>query len=254
MAIASGIGARAFLDTYNITGQTARMDEMSASVAQFDKTTINLSAMRRLDGRRDGALGTTCHFDDDTDQSFDALTVFPAAQADRLLTYAHRATLGAAAFCCIGRQTNLDFNRPTDGDLLLAARVAGNGYGTEMGHLLTAGVATSTGTEALAGFDDQGGGGAATDFGLQAYLHVFDFTGTSVDIVIQDSDDDAATDPYTDVTGAAFTTVTGPTFERIQTARTENVKEWLRVDLDGTYTDLDFAVVVVPNRLSLVAF
>lgn len=250
MAISSAIGGRAFLDEFNLSDTTSHVAAMQFDVGQLNKTTIQDSAMARLDGLRDGRLATVSHFDDATGKSHDAWADFPASRADRILTWAHRGTLGAAAISCYGQQEQLTYRLEQNGDLLLDAAVVGNGYGVEAGHLLTAGLQASTGTEALTGVDD--GAGAATDWGAQFYLHVTAFTGTSVDIMIQDSDDDASTDPYVDI--AAFTQVTGPTFERIQTSRTENIKEWLRVDLDGTYTALSLVVVAVPNRLAAVNF
>jgi hypothetical protein len=250
MTIQSGVSARGWLDEFSLGDNIAQLSRMELSVAQLIKTTIEDEAVRRVDAKRGGAIGLTSAFDDAAGKSHDALTDFPASSADRLLTYAHRATLGAPALSCLGIQETLNYVLSKDGDLTLQASTVGNGYGLELGHLLTAGEASSTGAEALTGFDD--GAGAATDFGLQAYLHVFSFTGTSVTVTIEDSDDDAAVDPYAAVTGAAFTTVTGPTFERIQTSRTENVKEWLRVDLAGTYSAVGLAVVVVRNHANTV--
>jgi hypothetical protein len=250
MSVSSAIGGRAFLDEYDLSDTTSHLPNMQFDVAQLNKTTIMHGAMARLDALRDGRLATVNHFDDATGKSHDALADFPASRADRLLTWCHRPLLGAAAISCWGQQETLTYDIQQNGDLLLNAAVAGSGFGVELGRLLTTGQQASTGTEALDGNDD--GAGAATDWGAQFYLHVSAFTGTSVDIMIQDSDDDAATDPYVDI--AAFTQVTGPTFERIQTSRTENIKEWLRVDLDGTYTALSLAVVAVPNRLGPVLF
>jgi hypothetical protein len=252
MTITSGIGGRAFLDEFNLSGTIAQMSAMEQTEAQLDKTTIQDEAVRRLGARKDGRLATVSHFDDAAGMSHDALSEYPASTENRLLSYCHRATRGAPAWSCWGKQTELIYNRQADGDLLLNASVAGNGYGVELGHLLTAGLESSSGTEALTGVDD--GAGAASDYGLQAYLHVVSFTGTDVTVTLQDSDDDAATDPYGDITGAAFTTVTGVGFERIQTGRTENVKQWIRVDLDGTYSAVELVVVVVPNRLAATVF
>lgn len=253
MAVSSAIGGRAFLDRYDLSDTTASLGQMQFDVGQLDKTTIaSGGGIARLNALRDGRLAVVNHFDTATDKSRDALSEFPASQADRLLSWCHRPLLGAATISCWGQQESLAYRLEQNGDLLLDSAVVGNGYGTEGGRLLTTGLQASTGAEALTGFDD--GAGAATDFGAQFYLHVSAFTGTSVTVVIQDSDDDDDVDPYADITGAVFTTVTGPTFERIQTSRTENIKEWLRVDLDGTYTALTLAVIAVPNRLAAVQF
>ena len=90
---------------------------------------------------------------------------------------------------------------------------------------------------------------SGSGFGLQAYLHVFAFTGTSATIKLQHSADDAAADAYSDITGGAFTQVTAaPTSERIQTARDLAVDRYLRVVTTGTFTELVFAVSVAVNK------
>lgn len=252
MAVSTAIGGRAFLDEYDLSDTTSHLPNMQFDIGQLNKTTIMHGGMARIDALRDGRLATVNHFDTDTGKSHDALADFPASRADRLLTWCHRPVLGGAALSCWGQQESLAYRVEQNGDLLLDAAVLGNRYGVELGRLLTTGLQSSTGAEALDGFDT--GSGTDTDLGAQFYLHVSAFTGTSVTVVIQDSDDDGDVDPYADIGGAVFTTVTGPTFERIQTGRTENIKEWLRVDLDGTYTALTLAVVAVPNRLAAVNF
>lgn len=252
MTVSSGVGGRGFLDEYNLSDNVTSIARLEASSDQLVKTVLSDEAQRRLPGRNQGFLQLMSNFDDATGKSHDALTDFPASSANRILTYLHRATRGAVGISIYGLQQQLAYVVSENGDLNLNASLVGNGFGLEMGHTLTAGLETSTGAESLAGVDD--GAGAATDFGLQAYLHVTAFTGTSVDISIEDSDDNGSGDAYAAVPGAAFTTVTGPTFERIQTSRTTNVKEWLRVDLSGTYTNLALVVVVIPNRLAAVNF
>jgi hypothetical protein len=125
-----------------------------------------------------------------------------------------------------------------------------NGTGLEWGRLLTAGKDTVTGTANGTGVD----GAAASAFGLQAYLHVFAFTGTDATIKLQESSDDAVGDPYADVVGSTFTVVTaGPTSERVITAGNLTVERYLRYRVTGTFSNLVFAVVAVRN-LTAVAF
>lgn len=251
MSVSSVLGGRAFLDGFTLGDNIAQLTEMSWSAAQLDKGTIEHRAAARLDGLKDGRMAVVAHYDTATGKSRDVLSDFPVSTANRLLTWAHRPTLGAATISCLGRQTNLDTRLNQDGDLLLDAAIAGNGFGVEGGHLLTAGLHPSEGAESLTGINDVD---AATDWGLQAYLHVVNFTGTSVTVTIQDSDDNGSGDAYAAVPGAAFAAATAPGFQRIQTSRTENVKEWLRVVLTGTYTVADLVVAVVPNRLGAVNF
>jgi hypothetical protein len=96
-------------------------------------------------------------------------------------------------------------------------------------------------------------GAASTTFGLQAYLHVFAFTGTDVTIKLQESSDNAATDAYADVTGGGFTAVTSAPFsQRIATSSVQTVKRYLRPVFisTGGFTALDFAIQVVKNSVA----
>lgn len=92
-----------------------------------------------------------------------------------------------------------------------------------------------------------------TSYGLQAYLQVFGFTGTSVTVKLQESADNGVNDAWADVTGGAFTAATGVGAERIATSATQNVERYLRVVTTGTFTNAQFAVNIVRN-LSAVTF
>ena len=78
-----------------------------------------------------------------------------------------------------------------------------NLFTLDWGRSLTAGKRTDT--EASDG-DSVDFGTGSTDFGLQAYLHVFAFTGTSVTVKLQESSDDAAARSSTPILNAASET------------------------------------------------
>lgn len=247
MSKTHGLGAGLLVGGYDLSGDIGAVQRIACPRSVLDVTDITQSAPERRLALKDGGIDYTAYFNPSTDRAHPVLSALP--RTDTLTSYLHRRTLGAVAAAMVGKQINYDPNRTQDGALTIAVNAVSNAYGLEWGHLLTDGVEASGGAEDLTGFDD--GAGAATNFGLQAYLHVTAFTGTSVDISLEDSDDDG-TDPYAAVTGAAFTTVTAaPYFQRIATSRTENVKEWLRVTTAGTYSALSLAVVVVRNRATV---
>lgn len=76
---------------------------------------------------------------------------------------------------------------------------------------------------------------ASTSFGLAAYLHVFSIGSGSATVTIQDSANRIA---WANVTGGAFTAVTGVTTQRIQTATNGTVRRYVRVNVTGIFTNL----------------
>jgi hypothetical protein len=248
MTKSSGLAAGLLVGAFDVSGDTGAISAIEYGTGQLDVTGLDKSAPERLHGVRFGRIGWTSFFNDATGQAHEALSVLP--DTDTAVTYMHRRVLGAPTFSMLAKKLQYNGDRAADGMFTFDVDAVANGFGLDMGHLLTAGVATSTGAESLTGFDD--GAGAATAFGLQAFLHVTAFTGTSATITIEDAA--LLAGPYAAVPGAAFTAVTGATAERIETSRTETVDEFLRVTITGTYTNLVFAVGVEPNRYITVGF
>jgi hypothetical protein len=87
------------------------------------------------------------------------------------------------------------------------------------------------------------------EIGAQFYLHLTAFTGTSVVVKIEDSADNAT---FADLAGAAFTSATGATFERIATGASATVRRYLRVITTGTFTSASFVVNAVRNETATV--
>lgn len=246
MAIASGIGARMFVGSTDLSGNVGQLTRMTQDQAQFDVTTISDEAFRRVGLVRHGMIDWRGFFDDNSDSGtspHDTLRALPTT--DIVATYLHRATRGAPAWSCVAKQVTHTLDRAQAGELYVDVNTVANGWGLELGDALTAGAENATGAANLAGVDN----GAATSEGLSAYLHVLAFTGTSVDIDIQQSSDDGSGDAYADL--VSFTTVTGVGSERIATAFGVTVEQWLRVQLSGTFSNLDFVVTVHRNTTDL---
>ncbi len=146
----------------------------------------------------------------------------------------------------MSKQANYDGNRATDGSFTFDVSTMGNGYGLEWGKQLTAGARTDTSGGNGTGVDFAGGGSLA--FGAQFYLEVTAFTGTDCTIKIQESSDNGVGDAFADVTGGAFTQVTGITAERIATSNTQTVERYLRVVTSGTFSSITFYVMANRNE------
>jgi hypothetical protein len=166
------------------------------------------------------------------------------------MTYCRGTLLGAPAASQVCKQTNYDPTRGNDGSLNLAVSSPSNSYGVDWGEQLTAGQvnhATPTNGTAV-DFNGKGGAGVSTAFGIQAFLHVFALTGTTVTFTIEDSADGST--GWASI--GAFTAVTtAPQAQRIQTARDQAVRRFLRVVSSGTFSSVDFAVAVDRNPVAV---
>lgn len=142
MAKQSGLGDNFYLGGYDLSGDTASLDEIGGGPALIEVTSIDKSAFERIGGPRDGRMEWTSHFNDAASQQHTALKSLP--YTDRHAMYCRGTTLGNSAACLVGKQLNYDFNRADDGKLTEKIRLEGNGYGLEWGNLLTAGKRTDT--------------------------------------------------------------------------------------------------------------
>lgn len=250
MAKQSGLGDQLYVDGYNLSGDIGAIDSISCPVNLLPGTGIDKSAMERLLGQRDGSMEFTSYFNPSVGASHDRFSNLPTT--DVVATYLRGTTRGNAAAGMVAKQVNYDPSRGEDGSLTSKIQLLANGYGLNWGEQLTAGVATIASAGAQASIDGNNYGTTGTTaFGLQAFLQVFAFTGTSATIVIQSSTDDGAGDPFSAVTGATFTTVTGITAERIATGAT-NVERYLRVNVTGTFSLLWFTVIACRNAAAVV--
>lgn len=248
MAKQSGLGAGFWIGGYDLSGDIGSLGRINSARGVNEVTGIDKSAFERIHSHRDGGMEFQSWFNDAAGQSVPVLKTLPST--DRIATYCHRTVIGSPAACCVGKQISYDGSRNQDGSLSFSTIVESNGYGLEWGQLLTNGKRTDTGATNGAAVDMEG---TATSFGLQAYLHVFSFTGTDVTVKLQ-MDDNSNFTSATDVTGGGFTQITsGPQAQRIQTARNLAVERYLRVSTvtTGGFSSLVFGVVVVRNAVEV---
>lgn len=248
MAKQSGLGDRLFVAGYDLSGDIGSLGRIGGGLAGTqDVTGIDKSAMERIGLARDGSLEYTAFFNKAVDRAH--LRLSPLPTADQLLTYCRGAALGSPAANLVGKQINYDPSRSADGSLTIEVQTLANGFGIDWGRLLTAGIRTDTAATNGASVDL---GVGSTLFGLQAYLHVMAFTGTSVTVKLQESSDNGVGDPWADVVGGAFTAATGITSQRIETARGLTVERFLRAVTTGTFSNAQFAVSVSRNDTAVV--
>lgn len=241
-----GMGDRLFVAGYNISGDIGSLQRIGGGPAVLGFTDITQSAEARKGGTLQGAIEFNSYFDPATGMSHKRLSPLPTT--DVIATYGRGAALGSPAACVVAKQANYDGNRGQDGSFMLASSfLSSAAYPLEWGRQLTAGIRTDTAAT----------NGSSVDFsaagvdGLQAYLHVFAFTGTSVTVKLQESSNDGGGDAFADVVGGGFTAATGITSQRIATAAGLAVERYLRVVTTGTFSDAQFAVTVIRNEIAI---
>lgn len=241
LAKTSGLGDNFYVGGYDLSGDTASLDEIGGGPALIDVTGINKSAYERIGGLRDGRIEWTSHFNPDgLGAEHDALSTLPTT--DVHLMYFRGTTLGNPAACMVGKQLNYDPTRADDGKITIKVRGESNAYGLEWGRSLTAGTRTDTAATNGTAIDTT----ASASFGAQAYLQVFSLTGTNVVVTIEDSADNVL---FTAVTGLAFTSVTAaPATQRLATSNTATIRRYVRAVTTGTFTSATFAVAIVKNE------
>lgn len=249
MAKQSGLGDNLYVSQFDLSGDVGALGRIGGGFAALDVTAINKSAHERIAGIRDGGIDFTAYFNDAAAAAHVALSSLPTA--DRIVSYFRGTALGSPAASCVAKQINYDPTRGNDGALELAISTQANAFGLEWGTQHTAGKRTDgSATSPASGVD----GGAETEYGLQAYLHVFSVASGTPSFKLQESSDAAGSgDAFADVTDGAFT-ITAAGSERIATANTQTIERYLRVVTTGTFTDAVFAVVVVRNLVAGVVF
>lgn len=247
MAKTSGLGDNFYIAGYDVSGDTNSLSRVGGGPAMIPQTSIVQSAQARAGGLRTGDLQWVSFFNDDTlaDSAHTALK--GVSVDDQVCSYLRGTAIGNAMASCVAKQIGYDPTRGADGSLTIGVAATSNGYGIEWGQQLTAGIRTDTTGTNGASLD----GGAATAFGLQAYLHVFEVTGTSVTITLEDSANNSS---WTAISGAAFTAATGKGAQRISISNAATVRRYVRAVSSGTFTNAQFAVNLVRNEIAGVVF
>lgn len=239
MTKTSGLGDGLLIDGVDLSGDTGGLGAIGSSRPTTNVTGIDKSAQERVHLTKNGRIEWQSWFNPAAAAAHAELSTLPLT--DRIATYLRGRALGNPAASMVGKQINYDPSRNADGSLNIAVQAQSNGYGLEWGRQLTDGLEAFTG----AANGDPVDFTAQTLFGLQAYLQVLAFSGTSVTVTIEDSADGST--GWAAVTGAAFPAANGVSAARIQTARDQTVRQHLRVALTGTFASATLSVAVTKN-------
>jgi hypothetical protein len=245
MAKRSGMGMGLYIGGVAVSNDIGSIPQINSPRGVIDVTGIDKLAFERLLTHKDGNVNVAAHWNPALEHTL--FRTLP--RTDTMCTLHLGDTIGAPAASLVAKQLNYDGTRNQDGSFPFAVNLQANGYGLEWGEMHTAGIDTDTTGTNGSSLDS---GAATTNFGLQAYLHVFAFTGTSVTVKIQGSSDNGAGDAFADITGATFAAANGVGWQRIETGRTQAVERYTRVVTTGTFTNAQFAVMIVRNQVATV--
>lgn len=240
MAKTSGLGDLFFIAGVNVSGDINSLANISGGNTPIDMTSINKSAFERQGGQRTGAMDFTCYHNTTAGQIHSVLSALPTA--DVIATYYRGATLATPAASINAKQLDYNPKRATNGALTLDVHTLSNSFGLEWGLAGTAGVRTDSAATNGSAFDSLAPFGI---LGVRLYTHLLAFTGTSVTIKLQESNDIVGVDPFADVAGATTGALTVAGASRVTTA--SGTKAFLRVVTTGTFSNAQFVVNVVPT-------
>ena len=245
MAKESGLGAAYCVGGWELSGDTNSLERISKSMALIPQTGIDKKAHERAPGLLDAGIDWTSFFN--PTNAHIPLSELP--RADVVASYFHRGDdLGTPSGSIVAKQVSYDGGRATDGQFTLKVATQANAYWLDWGLSLTAGLRTDSAAANGTGVDFQNWGGGSA-FGLQAYVHLMAFTGTSVTLKLQQSSDNGVGDAWADVVGGSFGALTAaPQGLRIATARDQAVERYLRVVTTGVFTNAVFRVSAAVNR------
>lgn len=239
MSKSTGIGERLFLNQYDLSGDIGALGTIQSARAQQDVTDITKVAMARLGLLYDGHLAYSGFFDAAAAQEHPVLSALPQAG---LTTWCAGTAAGSPTASMVANQADYSPTRGPDGSLVFSTTAdESGGAGFEWGVLLTTGAQSFASAGAGTYVDEYvpvfGTLPLPSTHGLSAFLHVLSLASGTATVAIQDSTDHTS---FANVSGAAFTAVSGATSERI--AATGNVRRYVRVNVAGTFTDLVAAV------------
>src|SRR5689334_8957182 len=245
----TGLGMGLEVNGVSVAGDVNSIGKIGGGPMPIEMTGIDKLGYERFGGLRDGALEWVSYFNPTL--SHPLFAALPTADIIATVRYPG-GTIGTVGAGVVAKQIGYDPKRGNDGSLLVDIKTMSNGSGVEFGLMATAGLRTDGAAGNGAGLDF-GAVIGTTAFGLQMYVQLTAFTGTSVTVKLQHSNDDAAGDPYADISGATTVDLTtAPQAVRIATAGNVSVKRWVRVVSVGTFSNAVYTVLVCKNPVAVV--
>lgn len=223
----TALGSNCYIGSADVSGDIGVVTGMDSTLATFDMTGINASAMERIAGRRDGTMGFAAFFNNDAGQSHLTFSALPTTDVMASVVVGTPA-LGSPMASMLAKQIHYGLVVGNDGSLGASVDLQANAKGLEWGEMLTVGKQSfATGTVNGTSINL---GATSTLFGAAVYLHVFSVASGTAVFKLQDSADDAS---FADL--LTFTGATGATVQRMQMGLTDTVRQYVRIQGSGTH-------------------
>jgi len=238
MAKKGGLGQQFYIHGFDLSGDVGSLSGVGSPRSLLDITTIDKSAVERLNGKSDATMSFNTFFNDAAAQEHAALSTL--LTTDRIVLWGFSGSTGDVACAFPAKQMNYNGSRGTDGSLTYSVDAAADGVASDWCDLLTDGKVTHSSAGSNTSRDD----GAATSAGMVAYLQIVTAASGTPTVSIQESSDNGSSDAWTNC--MVFSSVgyaSTPTAERSTMSGT--VKRYLRVTTTGTFSN---AQIVVATR------
>ena len=228
MAKQAAHGTRIYLDGYDLSGYLTATDlgvEQETPVV----TCFGDAGPRAVVGNYGVAVSASGLFDGAAGRIDEIIDALRGNDSDHYLTQLFGGTVaGSISYDSIARMASEPRKADIGGAVMLDFSLAGSG-GMARGMVLAN--KTSTGAENIAGVNQ----GVTTAGQVYAVtFRLLAFTGTSVTMKLQESQNDGAPDTYADIAGLTSGALSALGAVRVTTAAASEA--WKRVVLSGTYS------------------
>lgn len=236
MAKVSGLNVRLYVAGNDLSGDANSLGGAGYSQENYDVTTLNSTAVKRIAGRSDGTLSVNGFFDNASNRIHATFTSNSGKLpiTDQVILVPLGASVGDNMVAMIAKEGDYTVDRGDGSAIAVSSTFSGNGTAGQFGEMLTAHDDTHGSATDGTAVDNT----ASSSAGGAGYVQIMSLGSGTVEVKIEDSSDNAT---YSDlVTFTSAGTGDVPTAERVEVSGT--VERYIRVSTSGTFTDAKIAV------------
>ena len=236
MAITNGLNVRLYVEGNDLSGDANSLDGIGYSQEQFDTTTLNQSAVSRMNGRADGSLSVSAFFDAASTHISAVATAnsgkLPITNQNVLVPLA--GAVGSDSVSFIAKQAEYGVSGGTGSPVTVSVSYSIDGIEPSFGTMLTAHDDTHSSASSGTSVDNA----ASSASGGAGYLQVFSLSSGTVVAKIEHS---ANNSTWADL--LTFSGATGAGAQRVTCSGTVN--RYVRITTTGTFSNAKIACALV---------